>query len=161
MRKSTRWYQFRLRTLLIGFVAVAVPCSWVAAAYRQHRVEQRVLSEISQVPGFITVIDKDTHVFCGTGITGVFRTESTAPGWLAGSSHLPHALGMFDRVTEVELVGHQYDDSVVQHLTKLRCLRFVTLWDTSISDTGVIALRRRLPTCTIERIDEEDDQDES
>jgi hypothetical protein len=65
-----RWFQFRLRTLLMFVAIVAVPCGWLGWKLELKRKERAVLSEVNRLGG--------TVLFDWQGPYPCFILESTS-----------------------------------------------------------------------------------
>jgi hypothetical protein len=53
------------------------------------------------------------------------------------------------QVQLVRFSGHEYDDSIIHHLSVLAAVPIIDLRETAISKAGIEQLRRLLPDCTI------------
>jgi hypothetical protein len=52
-KRKLRWYQFSLRTLLIGVTLVACACSWLAVKMQQARRQKEAVEAIGKAGGAI------------------------------------------------------------------------------------------------------------
>jgi len=159
-RPKRRWYQFRLRTLLLLVVLVSVGMSWFTVklhrARRQRAAVQGILGSGGSVLYDYDYVD-DGRVTLGG--------QPPGPAWLretlgvdffcdvktvlllsdAGAEHL-------EGLTSVEWVvldGPGVTDAVLDRLKGASRLRHLILVDTSVTDEGVKELREALPDCKI------------
>ena len=130
-----RWYQYSLRTLLIGIVVLSLPCGWfgwkLRAAQRQRAVVEALLkSDISVRYDFEFEYD-DT-------ITRAERVGAKPPGpaWLRA------VLGddLFRSVYEIILPGRPakpFTDVDLAQLEDVPTVRLLYLDDAQVTDAGL------------------------
>ena len=72
-KPSRRWFQFRLRTLLIGVAILAIPCGFLGWQFKavRHRAAERQLLE--QLGAKFLLMDKDEPVRLGHRSTSRLR----------------------------------------------------------------------------------------
>ncbi len=103
----TRWYQFRLRTLLIVVTLFAVVCSWATCRLRALQLQHET-----------------ALVFVKAGVP--VTTEPGLPGWIEAC--LPETTARrFDRVVELDLFYIDIEDSHLALLPNLPYLRKLQL----------------------------------
>ena len=71
------------------------------------------------------------------------------PAWLRRPAEVLD-VRIFHRATKLSLSGPAYTDAAVEHVSQLKDLKSLTLWQTQISDQGLRRLERSLPRCRIE-----------
>jgi hypothetical protein len=52
-KRKRRWFQFSMRTLLIGVVIVAIPCAWLGRRIDEKRKERRAVETIRKLGGAV------------------------------------------------------------------------------------------------------------
>lgn len=144
--KRRRWFQFRLRTLLIAILILSLPLSWFAVRLQRARRQREAVAAIE-------------------GLGGNVQYERPQGKQQPVSSWLRDLLGrdFFDRVTLVYLQGNvtnadlehltalldlerlmlrspQITDAGLKHLQGMSNLRYLTLISTSITDAGLTHL---------------------
>ena len=127
-----RWrFQFSILSLLVLFVAVALPCGWLATE-REQAGKQRVAADWIEEAG--GTVDYDYQCYPPGRVT-----PRKPPGlaWLRkllGDDH-------FADVTRVVLSGQGVSDAGVEHLKGLTQLQELWLDDTKVSDAGLEYLK--------------------
>lgn len=134
-----RWFQYRLRTLLIVMLVVSLGMGWVMKE-RRRIAEQR---ESLKAAGFRYLINEvsflhDVHeMFFGfdfrfaSGIDGTIETTDSGLVHLAGLTQLQ----------SLSLQGRQVTDAGLAHLRTLTQLQTLSLHDMQVSDAGLIHLQ--------------------
>jgi hypothetical protein len=121
-KRKRRWFQFSLRTLLIGVAIVAIPCAWLGKRIEQKRMEREEVAAIVKLRG--SVLYDYQNVYGG---------KPRGPEWLRS------VLGddFFSEVDHVILTGTNAGDTELEHLTALT--RFRTLWlgGTKVTNAGL------------------------
>jgi hypothetical protein len=120
-----RWYQWRLRSLFILTLLVAIGMSWLTVTIREQRRQQAAAAEITKAGGWVT-------------------SEQTWLGKLLRDNSLA-------RVTEVLFIRKSMTDAVLVHLEGLSELRTLWVYETQFTDAGLVHLRglRRLQTLVL------------
>lgn len=124
-KPTRRWFQFRLRTLLIAVLLLAVPLSWIAMRIEKARRQREAVEAIAKLGGGVRY---DYH-------DGVCDPAEHPPI----PSLLLKLLGD-DFFSDVVGVGFFQDDVVDNDLTVLNTLRnldFVELVQVPITDRGL------------------------
>lgn len=134
-----RWYQFRLRSLFILTLLVAIGMSYVAVTIQNQRKQKAAAEEIVRAGGTVTseqtwlgkLLRDDSLVkVIGVGLCEKSVTD-TGLVHLQGLSHLK-ALSLFNsRVTDAGLV----------HLRELSQLSVLALGNTDVTDAGLVHLQ--------------------
>jgi len=125
---STRWFQYRLRTLLAAIAVLCLPLAWLAWRIPEKRRERAAVSEIQAWGGWVSYdyeIDED-----GAEVAG---SEPTGPAWLrrlCGDD-------FFATPTAVDLDRTSINDSHLVLLEVLIALEALDLSDTQITDAGL------------------------
>jgi hypothetical protein len=174
-----RWrFQFSLRSLLVLTVAVAVPCSWLAAEMRNERrekaaadalhadrvgraggrvwVELTWLGELLQDDSLVRVVAVD---FSGESTTDarlvrIQEFSQLETLWLEKSRVSDAGLGHLQELSQLQylyLSGTKITDAGLVHLQKLRHLEELGIEGTNVTNEGVKKFRQALPKCKIER----------
>lgn len=116
-----RWYQYRLRTLLVLVLFASIGMSWVAVRMERARRQQAALAAIG----------KSGPMLCST--------EGAAPpglGWL--ESVLGE--GFFTRVVELRINHSKTTNADLAHLRDLPELRLLLLDGPNVTDAGLAHL---------------------
>jgi hypothetical protein len=53
LKRKRRWYQFSLRTMMIGVVIVAIPCAWLGRKINKKRHEREAVADIIKAGGIV------------------------------------------------------------------------------------------------------------
>ena len=135
IKRRRHWYQFSLRTLLIGVLVLSLPLSWLACRMQKARRQREAVEAIRKL-----------HV--GVGYEGepeqwLGLSDPSQPLWLR------ELLGrdFFDDVRSVEFVGLRaipsdvYDHDL-RHLADLGGLEELDLSGTRITDAGLTHIGR-------------------
>jgi hypothetical protein len=124
------WFQFRLRTLLLLVVAVAVPCGWLKWKLDAKRRERAAVEMVFRHGG------------------GVLREDGVrGPEWIC------NLFGEDIFWSDVTLViienGDSLTDADLRHFTAFPQLRELRLRDGSVGVIGIAELQKALPNCVI------------
>ena len=126
--KRRRWFQFRLRTLLIAIVVLSLPLSWFAMRMKRVRRQRQAVATIERLGGYVQYEE------------GQVATPATAGGVSQACwSWLRSMLGddfLFD-VVEVAYLPPEFGDKDVACLKGLVNLGRLALIGTGISDAGL------------------------
>ena len=149
-----RWrFQFSLRSLLVLTVAVAVPCSWLAAEVKTAGEQKEAAEEIGTLGGSVRYDCqkeiKSGVVQCGSVSAEytVINPESPAPYWLRRMM----GYDFFTTVVKVSFLNSQMvTDTDLKKLTKLNQPKYVDLRNTKITKEGVERLQQAFPNCKID-----------
>ncbi len=146
--KRRRWYQFRLRTVLIAVVVLSLPLSWLAARLGKAKRKKEAVESVAKAGGattyemsrpsapywacelfgddfFIDVIE----VRSGSGVFGTGKCGF-------GDDEAAH-LKEFEKLLWLHFDGTQVTDTGLEHLKGLINLQTVSLSNTQVSDTGL------------------------
>lgn len=120
-----RWFQFRLRTLLIVVLVLSLPLSWFGARLRKARRQRAAVEAIERAGG-------SWFYYCSTS---GFSTQPY-PTWLRG------LLGddFLFNVKMVDCGKTDFCDEEARHLSSLPDLEWAILHDTQLTDTGLQCL---------------------
>lgn len=125
-----RWFQFRLRTLLIGVVVLSVLLSWFAARMEKARRQRAAVEAIQGMGGV---------VYYEWPIVPPGAAPKPPP-----STWLRTVLGndFFDRVKRVDLflLSRAVTDADLEHLEALTDLRCLVLFGPEVTDAGLVHL---------------------
>jgi hypothetical protein len=143
-----RRFQFGVRSLLVLFVAVAVPLTWFGIEKQEAERQQQTVEAIEEAGGGAS----HDYVSDATGVP-----EPPAPGWLtellgvdffanvtviwlsdtkAGDAVVAH-LKRLTSLEGLDLNGTQVTDAALQHVKGLTNLHWLVLFDTQITDAGL------------------------
>ncbi len=156
-----RWYQYKLSSLFILTILVALACSWYTNEMFKATERRKAIAEIVKLGGEVRYYDASNPNAWGE-----------PPRWyswlrqLHGDEHLGNAivarlentqitdagLEHLEGLTKLEglwLNGTQVTDAGLVHLEGLTKLEYLYLWNTQITDEGVKKLQEALPNCKI------------
>jgi hypothetical protein len=156
-KRKRRWFQFRLRTLLIGVVVVAVPCAWLGRMIEQKRRERAFVDQIRKWGGIVTYDYQ------------IARSEPSGPTWLRsllgenffndvkvayiGGIPITDAdlarIEDFPHLQVLHLNDTKVTDAGIGSIKPLTALEFLDLDGTKVTDSGINSLRRALPKCMV------------
>ncbi len=134
-----RWYQFRLRALLIAVLVLSLPLSWFAVKMEKARKQKEAVEAI--------------HDFGGTTYYHLPRLARTPMEFVElprTPPITPRQPGMlraflgndfFDDVVMVDLGARNIADSGLEHLKGLTNLEILSLEHTPVSDAGLEHLK--------------------
>jgi hypothetical protein len=124
-----RWrFQFSIRSLLVLTVAVAIPCSWLAAEMKRARVQEEVLKTVYKLGG-------QEWTVCNP-----FSTSNRLIDRLRLRELLGY--GFFDRADELSLDETQATDATLEIVGRLSEIGSLELGKTQITDAGLAHLKR-------------------
>ena len=130
-----RWrFQFSIRSLLVLTVAVAIPCSWMAAEMKAAKRQKEAVAVIVKVEG-------TTYYDYEVDSSGTFTRapKPSQPEWLG------KLLGpdFFADVVGVKLagLGFKTTDSTLDHLKALGQLRALIVFGGEFTDAGLENLK--------------------
>ncbi len=127
-----RWrFQFRLLSLLVLMVAVAVPCEWLAAEISLARRQSEAVKAITNLNG--TVWYDCRFNADGNPTAGANRHRDDWLSDLFGADFVA-------RADVVWLTGRNVTDAELECLSRLPELRVLYLWDTHVTGPGLAHL---------------------
>ena len=144
-----RWFQFRLRTLLVFMTLCAIPFAWVASELAQRRRENAVIAWVEKMGGTVEFEDDQeasgwsewTDQWFGKTVR-VVRFDSTQVSDLSPLAGLNNLEGL-------NLNGTQVGD--LSPLAGLNNLTSLRLDSTQVSKEQIEMLQKALPNCEITR----------
>ncbi len=159
-----RWFQFRLRTLLIAIVLLSLPLSWFGARLRKARRQKAAMEVVGELGGLVirSPSGMPRFVVLGeynfrTSISGVAQTggQPFPPGYpfREATCIRDGDLAVLTLLVTLEGLGiHCTDvsDAGLTHLQGLTRLKHLDLTDTQVTPEGVKKLQEALPNCEIE-----------
>ena len=156
-----RWYQWRLRSLFILTLLVAVGMSWLTVEMRNERRQKAAAEEITKMggrvesePTWLAKLFRDDSL---VRVTRVVLPKSTTDGDLAvlrdlsqlqvlmlqdtkvTGAGLVHLEGL-SQLQGLDFFGSQVTDAGLVHLRWLRRLQLLGLQSTRITDAGLVHL---------------------
>ena len=158
-----RWYQYKLSSLFVLTILVALPCSWYATVMHNAAKRRKAIAEIIKLGGEVAYYDASKP-----------NSFGEPPRWyswlrkLHGDEHLGNAVGVdFSEVsdTDAELVhlkgltklevlwlnNTHITDAGLVHLKGLTKLEGLGLDHTQVTDEAMENLQQALPNCDIRR----------
>jgi hypothetical protein len=153
-RPRLRWYQFRLRTLLLFVLLVAVACSWPAAKAQRARRQARAVEAIRAAGGEV----RYDYKFNAT----VRPPNLPAPAWLVrllGVDFFADVVAVYyarsffimdddlenleglSQLQELDLNGPQVTDAGLEHLKELTKLEYLWLGCAQVTGAGLEHLK--------------------
>ena len=140
-----RWFQFRLRTLLVAILVLSVPLSWFAWRMEKARRQREVVEAISRLGGNVEFdLDMETPYWLLRllGQESVLKPVTVSfKGTLIGDSELAH----LEALTDLEILfldRTQITDDGLACLPQLPKLHGLHLADTHVTDSGLKHLHR-------------------
>jgi Leucine Rich repeat len=148
-KRKRRWYQFRLRTLMIVTLICAIPCAWLGRKIEQKRREREVVEAIRALRGYVWY-DYDYH-----------NVGPSGPAWLrrllganyfsevdavvfnilrVSDADLVHLKGL-PQLHVLDLSGTQVTDDGLMYVNGLTTLQHLDLSNTRITDAGLVNLK--------------------
>ena len=134
-----RWYQFRLRSLFLLTLLVAIGMSWLAVTIQNQRKQKAAAEEIEKADGWV----KSEPTWLGKLLRDDSLVSVTVVVLPAGSvtdTEIASLQGL-NRLRSVQLNHTSVGDAGLVYLRGLSQLRDLYLSDTEITDTGLENLR--------------------
>jgi hypothetical protein len=129
-KRKRRWFQFSLRTLLIGVTIAALACGWLVSEVERKRQEREAAEEIVKLGGFVAYD-------CRWTLYGLkFSARPHGPPWLR------ELLGenFFSDVELVSLDKVQGAETALGYLRGLTHVKYLTLSRTNLTDADLANL---------------------
>ncbi len=128
-------FQFSLRSLLVLVVAMAVPCSWLAAGMKRAKSQAHMVSEVERLGGRV---DDDLVYFSAMQRR---RCEPREPQWIRT------ILGdeFFRDVWSILLEGPGFNDEQLRNISDMAVVESVSylcLVRTRVTDAGLVGLQQ-------------------
>lgn len=164
-KAKRRWFQYRLRTLLLLMTLVTVPLAMIGLNLRRAQRQREIVSELfASSSGGIGYDDATwlrrvigekyfrTVVWVDFNLTDITDEElrplgqlsTTKTVILAGCASVTDVgvghLATLSKLEELYLGGTSISDDALNELTTLRNLRKLTLDGTAVTDTGLVHL---------------------
>lgn len=132
-----RWFQFRLRTLLVMVVVVAIPLGWIGYERRRIATRREGLKEAGFAWGGQSpqpewnqaVFGDDSPAYANSMVSGIVTD--------AGLVHLKN----LPQLQLLALYGSHITDAGLVHLKDLPQLQTLSLDGTHITDVGLVHLQ--------------------
>lgn len=135
-----RWFQFRLRTLLIAILLLSLPLSWFAVALQRARRQRQAVEAIRELGGFVDQRERTSVPrWIRESFPEDFFTEVVEVRLLA-NKHRNAMLKVLKAVStdhEIEKLPPHVADPGVEHLKELTSLRKLTLRNTTATGTDL------------------------
>ena len=145
-----RWYQFGLRTLLIGVTLAGCGLGWLGIKIRDARQQEAAVAAILRLGG--SVVYDDELAPHELSPQDIFRQVHAVE--LSNKRVTDADLGTLDGLTQIkglELDGARVTDASLDRLETLTQLEWLSVRGTMLTRAGVARLRQALPNCKIER----------
>ena len=144
--QRSRWFQFRLRTLLIAVLVLSVPLSWFAVKMDKARKQRKAISALSDLESRPVYVYQDGTQIYEMNLKILYEYQDVSqrpiqtpnrPTWLR------QLVGgdFFHDVTYVDISNTYADDSSLIHLKLFPKLRYLNLKRTLVTDVGLKQLR--------------------
>jgi Leucine-rich repeat (LRR) protein len=122
LKPKRSWLQYRLRTMFVLVVVVAVPCDWLAWKREAKRKERAAVAAIEKLGGVV-----------------FYHPDQSPPPlwlrWLFGDS-------FFIDVDMVHLAASHKSDAAMNHLKGMDTIRTLILTSSQITDHGLSCAKR-------------------
>ncbi len=166
-KPKLRWFQFRLRSLLIFVTLCALPCSWLAVKRQEARRQREAIAAIKKLGG--DVFYDWQHDAKGLPVTqppgpaglrnllgfdffdSVYEVVWRSNGRNRVTDNELELLTGFADLCRLDLSGTQVTDIGLENLKGLSQLKWLDLYQTKVTDAGVKKLQQALPNCRISR----------
>jgi hypothetical protein len=148
-RRTRRFLQFSLRTLLVFVLLVSVGMSWLGVKMEKARKQKEAVEAIREAGGWVTydyesddpfaeppMLDwtrallGDDFFFDVVGVSAYLRS------WLFGDEEAAY-LRALTNLTYLDLSGTEITDSGLESLRALTALEYLSLRDNDITDGGL------------------------
>ncbi len=131
-KRKRRWFQFSMRTLLIGVVIVAVPCALLGRKIEQKRREREASKAFKALGGQVWYdyeTDDEGH--------RIGKAIPFGPAWMR------KLLGddFFCEIVGAELAVHQCGDVASEYVSRFAHLQQLYLIETNLSNAGIANLK--------------------
>ncbi len=149
-----RRFQFRLRTLFVLTLIVAVACSWLGRKVEAKRRQQVAVDAISEHGG---------HVEWDYIIEDPWAKHPYGPGWirsLLGENFFSEVVSIqcigevdleaFPHVQQVQLESWPVSNAGLEYLKRLPDIKKLRFVDTKISKEARADLEKSMPRCIVE-----------
>lgn len=171
--RHRKWFQFRLRAILIGVLVLSLPLSWFAVRMARARRQREAVEEIHRLGGLIIRLESsdpndtfDPPVGCLRRLCGdnsfhgrpkvlFFKmiewheSPSTAKEVEICDDDLKTLASLPDNWS-LTIESSRVTDEGVKHLYCLRHLEHLDLIGTQVTPEGVKRLQEALPKCKID-----------
>ncbi|REK29518.1 MAG: hypothetical protein DWQ42_03485 [Planctomycetota bacterium] len=145
-------FRFRLRTLFVVSIVLAIPIAWIGAVVREARLRERILHEIERRGGTVTLVPPSEPLsLAGQVRRQLCGEKAAATVWkidLFGKHIQDQDLAVLEdlgHVNGLSLQGTRVTDAGIHKLGVLSTLRYISLESTEISNAGIDVLVERLP----------------
>ena len=137
-KPKRRWFQFRLRTLMVFVTLCAVVCSWFAVKMQQARRQREAVEAIQNAGG-------TARYYYEVGPDGLFMDDAEPPGpaWLRDVLGIDFFSDVFNvrflaqPRRETTASGGMEHMEVMEYLARLTKLRRLFLYDVEVTDAGL------------------------
>ena len=167
--KRRRWFQFRLRTLLIAVLVLSLPLSWLTWEIEKMKRQRKIGAIIEGAGAVVSYEDAEPSVlqrireFLGDDSVDIVVTavlvneefvneegEVVNAGWDEFGDDEATYLRELPNLKILSLRNTQVSDAGLEQLEGLTNLKLLYLNDTQVTPEGVKKLQEALPNCKIE-----------
>lgn len=153
---QSRWYQFRLRTMLWAVLAISLPLAWGANAWQARRAEQALIARLEsqniQWQRPLTRSERQSLVvsfLCPTHWEDRVLVVTGYPSFLSGLGETVN-MQVLQRVKSMELEAPALDDDALLTLTQLPYLQKLQLRRGKFTSAGIDQFRAARPDVELE-----------
>jgi hypothetical protein len=156
---SRRWFQYRLRTLLIVMLVVSLGMGWVMKERRRIAARRDALKTAGFDELFIPNVllkprwrehQASWSIILLGGNWPEFAMAISCRSDGTTDADLVHLVEL-TQLQELHLSGTRVTDAGLMHLRRLTQLQWLYLDGTQATDTGVARLQAALPNCNVYR----------
>jgi len=149
--KTTKWFQFRLRTLVILVLLFSLLFGWVGKKVYEGRRQAAIVTEILKNGGRViykTEFEQETTSWLQNNFGRKFRKhfDTVHAIWISpnGSEVINSSLARLTILTDLRIlsVGGNLTDRDLAFLSKFTKLRGLELDGTQITDAGLVYLKK-------------------
>ncbi len=159
--RRRRWFQFRLKTLLIAILVLSLPLSWFAVKIQSGRRQREAAEAVLRVGGAVSYncgiacrfrVPTWLDELLGTDfsvVSGVCLGQHKTLGSPVGDDDL-ELLRRMTKLRYLDLTDSRITDVGLENLEGLTRLEELYVHGTQVTDQGVKNLQVALPACMIE-----------
>lgn len=160
-----RWFQLRLRTLLIVVLVLSLLLSWFGARFRKARRQSAAVETLGQLGGWAEydwmrcqLFSLHTLLLSGTQIgdaevAHIGKLVNLQRLWLDRTQTTDSGLEHLDGLTSLVVLSlgeTEVSDAGLEHLMGMTKLALLSVANTNVTDEGVKNLQEALPNCKID-----------
>jgi Leucine-rich repeat (LRR) protein len=157
-KPKRRWFQLRLRTLLVLVTLASVPLSWVGWELEQRQREKVAIAWVEEMRGQVSFGSVEIDGFLSSDLETSWwkKTKDTLFGesvhyFNLGNTKVSDLSPLADMKKLVRLYLDQTEVSDLSPLAGMKYLRGLSLEGTEVSEEQIEQLQLALPKCKISR----------